>query len=149
MTSFPAHIQFSLLNPLLIYPSFLVSNSQAMPRCLSSPTFPFHLPVILQETSCCHNVALSTQLCFRPALGSDQRASSSSSGGLPRRVAAGAREEPWEQGWAGTRSLPAWWHERAPQRSTLPIDPVEGSCLEEQPFSQSLVSLGRLSQEQT
>lgn len=27
--------------------------------CLNSPTFPFHLPVILQETPCCHNVSLS------------------------------------------------------------------------------------------
>jgi len=109
ITSFPAHIQSSLLNPLLIYPSFLVSVSQAMPRCLSSPTFPFHLPVILQETSCCHNMVLSTQLCFRPVLGSDQRASSSSSRGLPQRVVTGAPEEPLEQGWSGTRSSSEQW----------------------------------------
>lgn len=99
VTSFPAHIQFSLLNPLLIYLSFLVSISQAMSHCLSSPIFPLHLPVILQGTSCCHNEALSFPSSFAFVLCKVQirEFSSSSSGGIPWWEAMPADMEPHEE----------------------------------------------------
>lgn len=99
-------------------------------------------------------------MCLFPfhlaVLGSHQRTSSSFSRGIPWWMATGALEEPGEQGRAGMCSLPEWWHLfwlRARWACSAALHSSNWSSKnflpKEQPFPQSLASLGELSEEQT